>query len=254
MRMGEAVAQRVDWFGALEGDWQLRRRILQWGPKHGLADGLTNVLAKARAADGRSEAHHPSEYRTSPPGLPEGMVVGRLSGVARFTRIDQATLHYREEGALCLRQPGGRQLPTTVHAVREYRYRRDGDAWRVDFADGPTAGDPFLRLDPVGGDADRRRMDDGDDRDDRYEQDGRDERGQYDPPRVDEAGLAASHSDWIAMDHHLCGRDLYQAVYRLHGFAQPGPARPRIVQRTTVTGPRKDYAIVSVLRRWSNEA
>lgn len=253
--MGEA-AQTLDAFDRLEGTWQLRRRIVQW---RGRSADTSHTVAVGGAND-RADA------ATSIAGAsmrPDAMVAGRLIGSARFTRIDPDTLHYQEQGTLTLQQPGrhAAATTTTVHAVRAYRYRRDKGAWTIDFADGPNMGSPYLRLAPIDIDAERlaTRQRDAESRrhghgDALAMRDSRDSvlAGSADGHRrgeLSDVGRAASDSDWIAVDHHLCGRDLYQAAFRLHGFAQADPIRHRIVQRTTVTGPRKDYAIVSVLRR-----
>ena len=145
-----------------------------------------------------------------------GRIEGRLTGVAYFDPVENGVLAYREEGRLRLR--GG----AAVKAVRRYRYRLDDDALLIEFADGPDAGRRFLRLDAV------------DDEDDAEE-------GGEHPSRPG--------NGWRVADNHLCGRDLYQAEYRFEGFDQTARAGEKIVQRTAVNGPRKDYAIVTVLRR-----
>lgn len=153
-------------------------------------------------------------------------VEGRLQGRAHFERIDEHVFAYREQGVLRLRNGA------TVNAVRRYRYRLDGAALTIDFDDGPNAGSRFLRLEAE-----------------------RENEGGADGDK--EGGLRARPDTWSAVDHHLCGKDLYQALHRFEGFAKRGePADParqrtaqsrRIVQWTSVNGPRKDYAIVTVL-------
>lgn len=139
----------------------------------------------------------------------------RLRGEACFRRLDRDALACTEEGVLTLAN-GAR-----LRAVRRYVYRRDGDALLVEFADGPDAGRRYVRLDVAHG---------GD----------------------DAAGIDAAAKCWRATDRHLCGRDLYQADYRFHGFDERPEAR-RIVQRTRVEGPRKAYAIVTLLRPLSRD-
>ncbi|MCY0389630.1 DUF6314 family protein [Robbsia sp. Bb-Pol-6] len=135
----------------------------------------------------------------------------RLRGAARFQRLDGDTLAYTEEGMLELASG------VRVRAVRRYVYRLAGSAVQVEFADGPDRGRRYLRFEIMTeGEPDARR--------------GR-----------------AGRPDWQGVDQHLCGRDLYRAAYRFHGFGGAGAAR-RIVQRTTVEGPRKAYAIVTLLR------
>lgn len=201
----------AQWFDALEGRWQLRRRILD--------------------LSGREQGS------------------GRLVGVATFTRIGATTLAYLESGELVLRDG------TQLKAVRRYLYRlEEDDGCVIEFADGPDAGRRYLRLSPTHAES------------------------------IAEEAVGKARGSWTVADDHLCGRDLYQAEYRFLGCTTaPSEARSQeqaegqtqarilnqtqaqppnhthgsqigrpfrtILQRTVVSGPRKDYAIVSRLQR-----
>ena len=220
------------WFDALEGDWQLRRRMLD----------LSGHLHAASATVSIS---------------------GHLVGMATFTRIDEATMSYKEFGELVLRDG------TRLKAERRYLYRLEDDAWVIEFADGPDSGRRFLRFTSISLEKTQK-------------EDGRETSGR-------KWGEREASGRWSVADDHLCGRDLYQAEYRFSGFTQraaealrqsAAPGRnhesdqrftPRLalgstaerssdkaeapggkqilVQRTVVSGPRKDYAIVSRLQR-----
>lgn len=187
-------------FDRLRGEWRIDRRIVS-----PLSDGDDDHI---------------------------GQIAGRLTGVAYFEPVEDGVLAYREEGRLRLR--GG----AAVKAVRQYRYRLDDDALLIEFADGPDAGQRFLRLETADETADASVDMLADEPVERAE--GRAKPGEQ-AERVD--------TRWHVADNHLCGRDLYQALYRFDGFDQPVRADEKIVQRTVVNGPRKDYAIVTVLRR-----
>lgn len=144
---------------------------------------------------------------------------GRLAGMATFTRIDAASMAYMETGELLLRDG------TRLKAVRRYVYRMETDgACVIEFADGPDSGRRFLRF------------------------------SQALSENAAEKAAAEASGSWTVADDHLCGRDLYQAEYRFLNFTT-GPSaaqaceKPVLLQRTLVSGPRKDYAIVSRLQR-----
>lgn len=209
-----AVAMRRC-FDRLEGVWRLDRRILDRPGDAGQGTGAEvgrGVGTRFEAGDATAR----KAGRLTADGAAVAPAMGaRLRGEARFQRLDDDALAYSEEGTLVLAN-GAR-----VRAVRHYVYRLDGIALLVEFADGPDAGRRYLRFDAAADGAGR------------IARSGRD------------AGAAGS--DWRAADQHQCGRDLYEAAYRFRGF-DGGDAARRIVQRTTVTGPRKGYAIVTLLR------
>ncbi|WP_347555535.1 DUF6314 family protein [Robbsia sp. KACC 23696] len=210
------------WFAALRGRWRLRRCVLVWAaPSQPDAAGWPHVEA-------------------------------RLTGEVRLDPAESAiALHYEETGVLRLRHGA------LLQSKRRYLYRCEvGESQQqlaIDFADGPSAGLPFVQL-PW--------------------------------PALSERDAAEGE------DLHLCGADRYRVRYRfetLHGamtsvdktidgngkvHTRPGaeavawdrikqrgdeaesregdnasPLWHRIVQRTRVRGPKKDYAIVSILDR-----
>jgi hypothetical protein len=224
------------WFQRLVGEWRITRRISRLaGDESSVDDG-------------------------------QARIEGRLRGTVSIQREDDDTLLYSEAGTLTLRNG------TTVNAVRRYRYKLDDDALLIEFADGPDSGRRFIRLDTG-----LHAPDDGDaenaiggllneDADGAPEKTGKAAlrasmsaaaavtADVSSPMESDHAGPAAhaggrsGRDVWSAEDDHLCGRDLYQALYRFKGFGGDA-VRRTLVQRTIVSGPRKDYAIISVLQR-----
>jgi len=204
------------WFAALQGRWCLRRC----------------VIARAAAQTSHVEA--------------------RLTGEVRLVPAERGiALQYEETGVLRLRHGAALQ------SKRRYLYRCEVSETQqqlaIDFADGPSAGLPFVQL-PW--------------------------------PALRERDAAEGE------DLHLCGADRYQVRYRFETsrgatafsdtavdvndgmHSRPGteaiawrlikqrgdetesregdsalPRWQRIVQRTRVRGPKKDYAIVSILDR-----
>lgn len=203
------AAQRIRrCFDRLEGVWRLDRRILD---RPWNAAQTTEHDAEREAGYGAG-GEVQRQAANAPAAAPA--MRARLHGEARFRRLEEDVLAYAEEGTLTLAN-GAR-----VRAVRHYVYRLDGAALLVEFADGPDAGRRYLRF-AAAGDAGH--------------------------PVAGRDDGSATGADWHAADQHLCGRDLYEAVYRFRGFDADDAMR-RMVQRTTVTGPRKAYAIVTLLR------
>jgi len=207
----------ASWFDQLEGHWQLRRRILDLSAQEEVG-GEVGQQGGDRAGHGL--AGHGRAGVDAADAAPATITLsGHMVGMATFTRLDAASMAYVESGELVLRD-GAR-----LKAVRRYLYRLEDDgACVIDFADGPDKGRRFLR---------------------------------FPDARAGTAG-GASSGNGTMKDDHLCGRDLYQVQYRFLGFKaetlsvqahEPGLDKRILLQRTVVSGPRKDYAIVSRLQR-----
>ncbi|MGI4860077.1 MAG: DUF6314 family protein [Janthinobacterium lividum] len=217
----DAAAEIRHCFDRLEGAWRLDRRILDrpWHAAQAAEDGAGRETAGHATAP--ATAHETGrEAQLRPPSVPGGMPTmrARLHGEARFRRLGEDRLAYAEEGTLVLAN-GAR-----MRAVRRYVYRLEGAALLVEFADGPDAGRRYLRFDAV---------------------EARGGQSEKHPARGRAGDLPGA--GWRGSDRHSCGRDLYEAAYRFRGFDDTDAAR-RIVQRTAVSGPRKAYAIVTLLR------
>jgi hypothetical protein len=222
----------ASWFNQLEGRWHLRRRILDLsvqGAGGGQIGQQAGIQADHEHADHQRD--HPADRNMADAILtgdasPIVSLSCHLIGVATFTRLDAVSMVYVESGELVLRDG------TRLKAVRRYLYRLEDDGTcAIDFADGPDQGRRFLRFSEA-----------------------------HAETRFDgiATGAGGESDNWTMTDDHLCGRDLYQVQYRFLGFkggtssAQAyGRALDKqfLLQRTVVSGPRKDYAIVSRLRR-----
>lgn len=224
------------WFAALRGQWRLRRCVL-------VGTGT------AAPDDGRAPADSAIDVTLK--------VDARLRGVVRlFPAESGQALHYEEAGVLRLRHGA------VLQSKRRYLYRCDVDAAQqtlaIDFADGPSSGLPFVKLpwpalserDATHGDdvhlcgADHYRV--------RYRfETTRCTQTRFDNARANKAchtpnvmpstpGMEAVAWDLIKQQGDAARNDEDDVAL---------PKWHRIVQRTRVRGPKKDYAIVSILDR-----
>jgi len=143
--------------------------------------------------------------------------IGSLEGTARFSRLGETLLLYREEGKLLLTSG------YSGEAFREYHYLLEGDQIRICFVqNGKTAGTMYtLRLDPDPADPDRADPDPA----------------ETDPAETDPSSSEPDPSP-EATDVHLCNADIYRGQYRFD-------AEDRFTVRIEVTGPAKDHQITS---------
>lgn len=213
------------WFAALRGRWRLRRCVLIGTGPLSSDDALAEVDAALK-------------------------VEARLTGEVRlFPAETGQALRYEEAGVLRLRHG------SVLQSTRRYLYRCDGDASQqilaIDFADGPSTGLPFVRLpwpalserDATHGEdlhlcgADRYRV--------RY---------RFEAVR---RGKALDENRLTAEMHSTPGTEAiaWRLIKQMGDEARNSdddnalPVWHRIVQRTRVRGPKKDYAIVSILDR-----
>ncbi|WP_024903522.1 DUF6314 family protein [Robbsia andropogonis] len=222
------------WFAALRGRWRLRRVVLAW---------------RAPDSGPRERPISASGPDAVVPGvLSSPSIEARLTGeVTLSTAQSDLALHYVESGVLRLRH--GHPLQST----RRYLYRcetgGDGHTLEIDFADGPSSGQPFVRLPwPA---LQERDAADGEDLHvcgaDRYHVRYRFEKKRRDTTSDESGGMSMSRPDGVAIAWSRL--KMRKEDTEISESDEVLPLWNRIVQRTRVRGPKKDYAIVSILDR-----